>query len=61
MTYTKKQIISKIEKQNTRSPRQGVEANGFDTYDWKTNLPGRALSPGVLFAIMSGKTKLKLN
>ena len=44
MTYTKKQIISKIEKQNTRSPRQGVEANGFDTYDWKTNLPGRALS-----------------
>ena len=35
--------------------------NGLDTYDWKNNLPGRSLSPSVLLATMSGKTKLKLN
>ena len=58
---SEKKIISKIEKQNTRSPRQGVEENGLDAYDWKKNLPGRALSVSVLLATMSGKAKLKLN
>ena len=56
-----KQIISKTEKQKTRSPRQKAEANGLNTYDWKKNLPSRALSSSVLLVIMSGKTKLKLN
>ena len=50
-----------MKTKNTRSPRQGVEANGLDTFDWEKNLPGRALSPSVLLATMSGKAKLKLN
>ena len=50
-----------MKKKNARSPRQGVEANGLDTYDWKKNLPDRALSPSVLLATMSGNAKLKLN
>ena len=62
MTKTKNNRKKKqLKNKNTKSPRQGVEANGLDTYGWKKNLPGRVLSPSVLLAIMSGKAKLKLN
>ena len=50
-----------MKNKNARSPRQGVEAKSLDTYDWKKKLPERALSTSVLLAIMSGKSKLKLN
>ena len=50
-----------MKNKNGRSPRQGVEANGLNTYDCKKNLPDRALSPSVLLATMSGKEILKFN
>ena len=49
-----------MKNKNARSPRQGVEANGLDKFDWKKNLPGRALSPSVFFGINVRQSQIEI-